>query len=187
MENMQFENAFDKERREAAKRLIDEGADYTIGGINEKMAEKLKREHEANNSPDLSTYIKLNKVLVFKHEDMPDSLKNETNDKKGLYFLDPGERNYKIIFIDSQGSIADFIFDAGKIESFVHAYENEEKKGKSLNRNDIFNLLDKELRELGFTKAENDMEFPNYYDDLKSHNIKLAKKEKTEKQNNFDF
>jgi len=54
----------DKSRRKAAKELIDEGAEFTIGTVGTEVEEKLKKEKAGEWTPDIGSWIRLRKTIL---------------------------------------------------------------------------------------------------------------------------
>jgi hypothetical protein len=172
----------EKIRKEETKRLIDQGADCAITGIDDKLAEKLQREHEAANCPNLETFIRLHKWIKFPHEEMSKELQEEVNNKKGLFVQSCLGGRY-LDYVDSMGNIAGLYIKERKIESYMRILEDRGEE--MMNHDELADRVTNELVELGFVNEPG--KFPNYTKEHESYFKRRFESPNKPREEEFDF
>src|SRR3989339_749276 len=136
----------DKSRRKAAKELIDEGAEFTIGTVGTEVEEKLKRENAGEWTPDLGSWIRLRKTILCPVAELNESVAKLFERIVGHYII----RNKEIWFVDKDGNLASAPIPMPSEVGAFRLYDDENYLLEESTKDMFIADLNKMLTELAF-------------------------------------
>jgi len=171
----------DKSRRKAAKELIDEGAEFTIGTVGTEVEEKLKKEKAGEWTPDIGSWIRLRKTILCPVAELNEATAKMFKKSVGHYII-----KYKEIwFVDKDGNLASAPIPAPSEVGVFDTYDEYALRTSEIMEHMFERDLNKMLTDLAFVI---DYQMIGVFSDVsRQHREKIIEAEKRRAKDSFNF